>query len=110
MSIHDDLTAPSLDLPETIPGGPGSGIRPILSPEEELAAAMRDVGRARGLSHGFGIRPIDECVGLEIRRAFVGYLRVGGGVTHGPVCATYDGALDGALWLALRLRAAWVNG
>lgn len=111
MSIHDDLTAPSLGLPATIPGGPGSGIRPVLSPEEELAAAMRDVGRARGESSGWGVRPVDEVCGFELRRAFQAYLKIGDNwVMHGQVCGTYDLALESVAWPALRLRAWAVNG
>ena len=107
MSIHNDETMPALDLP-TVPGG--SGLRAILTPEEELAACLRDIGRARGESVGWSVRPIDEPCGFELRRVYQARIRIGTWEMHGQVCGTYELALESISWPALRLRELCVNG
>jgi hypothetical protein len=108
MTMHDDITAQQIDLSETVPGG--SGVRLILSPAEQISAAMRHVGRAAGESSGFSVRHLDECVGFDVRRVFVAVLRVGELVYRCHVCTTYDRALDAALKMAMVLRDRAVNG
>ncbi len=104
MSIHNDTTMPSLDLPATVPGG-SSFTRSILTAEEELTAALREVSRAYGISCGWGVRPVDEVCGFELRRVYQSYLLIGGVAYNSRPHATYESALDGALWAALRAKA-----
>lgn len=94
----------------TVPGGSGSGIRQIHATTEELlSAALRDIGRARGVSTGWGVRVLSECVGFEIRRAYQAYVRIGSWSMQGTVSAVYAPTVEGMAWAILRLRE-WQRG
>lgn len=108
MTPHDAITEPAPDCALTVPGG--SGPRRIQETTEELlSAALRDLGRARGVSTGWGVRVLSECVGFDVRRAYQSYIRVGDWTYQGLVSATYATTVESMTWVTLRLRE-WQHG